>query len=64
MRHLAAHGFPVPEVFDADGADLVMERLDGHDDARPTSSARPWRLGRHAELWADLHRRLADVPGR
>ena len=29
MRHLAAHGFPVPAVFDADGADLVMERLDG-----------------------------------
>src|ERR1700685_4795114 len=31
MRHLAAAGYPVPAVYDADGPDLVMERLDGRD---------------------------------
>ncbi len=61
MRHLAAHGFPVPEVFDADGGDLVMQRLDGRTMLTDLEH-RPWRLGRHAELWAELHRRLAAVP--
>jgi aminoglycoside phosphotransferase (APT) family kinase protein len=61
MRHLAEHGFPVPAVFDADGADLVMQKLDGHT-MLTDLERRPWRLGRHAELWAELHRRLATVP--
>lgn len=29
MAHVAAHGFPVPEVFAADGPDLVMARVVG-----------------------------------
>lgn len=29
MRHLAAHGYPVPVVYRAEGPDLEMERLDG-----------------------------------
>lgn len=29
MRHLFAHGFPVPDVLEAAGADLVMSRLQG-----------------------------------
>ena len=29
MLHLEEHGYPVPHVFDADGADLVLERIDG-----------------------------------
>src|SRR5580692_6881183 len=41
------HGVPVPEVFDADGPDIVMERVDG-----PTMLADlarcPWRLFRPA----------------
>jgi aminoglycoside/choline kinase family phosphotransferase len=61
MRHLAWHGFPVPAVFDASGSDLVMARLDGHTMLTDLEH-RPWRLGRHARLWADLHRRLATVP--
>jgi aminoglycoside phosphotransferase (APT) family kinase protein len=61
MRHLASHGFPVPEVFDADGVDLVMQRLDG-DTMLTDLERRPWRLRRHAEGWAELHRRLAEVP--
>ncbi|MBG0813128.1 phosphotransferase [Planomonospora sp. ID82291] len=29
MRHARRHGFPAPEVFDADGSDILMERVDG-----------------------------------
>ncbi|HEX6715115.1 MAG TPA: phosphotransferase, partial [Thermoleophilaceae bacterium] len=61
MRHAGAHGLPVPEVFAADGTDLVMERIDG-----PTMTAdmarRPWRVTAHARLLADLHNRLHRVP--
>jgi tRNA A-37 threonylcarbamoyl transferase component Bud32 len=31
MEHAAAHGIPVPRVFDATGRDIVMERIDGPD---------------------------------
>lgn len=61
MGHVAAHGYPVPAVHDADGTDLVMDRVDG-----PTMldhlGRRPWLLRRHARALADLQRRLADVP--
>ena len=57
MRYLRRAGFPVPEVFGADGPDLVMERLAG-----PTMlddlARRPWRVAGHARLLADLHDRL------
>jgi aminoglycoside phosphotransferase (APT) family kinase protein len=57
-----AHGVPVPEVFDAAGPDIVMEKVDG-----PTMLAdlarRPWRLLRHASLLARLHQRVHAVPG-
>ncbi len=61
MRHVAAHGYPVPEVFAAEGPDLVMTRLDG-----PTMlqafGARPWRLRRWTRMLADLHLRLEEIP--
>ncbi len=61
MRHCAAHGYPVPEVFDADGADIVMQRLDG-----PTMlgdmSARPWTMTAKARQLAELIDRLGRVP--
>ncbi len=57
MRYLRQAGYPVPEVFGADGPDLIMERLAG-----PTMlddlARRPWRAARHARLLADLHDRL------
>jgi aminoglycoside phosphotransferase (APT) family kinase protein len=31
MQHVAAHGIPVPRVFEAGGRDIVMERVDGPD---------------------------------
>jgi aminoglycoside phosphotransferase (APT) family kinase protein len=61
MQHVRAHGYPVPEVFDASGTDLVMERIEG-----PTMTSdmarRPWRLRSHARLLADLHERLHAIP--
>lgn len=63
MAHVAAHGYPVPEVFAADGTDLIMERLQGRtllaealDGAVAVTDA--------AELLADLHLRLHALPGR
>ncbi len=60
MRAAWAAGYPVPEVFDADGRDLVMERLEG-----PTMldvlGKRPWRYARIADQLADLHTRLAAL---
>ena len=61
MQHCAAHGYPVPEVVDAAGPDIVMQRLDG-----PTMlgdmSARPWTMRTRARLLADLVARLGRVP--
>ncbi len=61
MRHLRANGYPVPEVFDADGTDLVMQRLDGVTMLADLQS-HPWRVHRHADTMVDLHRRLVAVP--
>ena len=60
MRYLRQAGFPVPEVLDADGGDLVMERLDGRDMLTDLAS-RPWRVARHARMLADLHDRLHQI---
>ena len=61
MGHLWAHDYPVPEIHDADGADLVMQLVDG-----PTMLGafprRPWKLGAWANVLADLHQRLVEVP--
>ncbi|QTE29317.1 phosphotransferase [Pengzhenrongella sicca] len=61
MRHVAAHGFPVPTLFSAEGADLVMERLHG-----PTLlqalAAGELNLHDGAEIMMDLHRQLHAIP--
>jgi aminoglycoside phosphotransferase (APT) family kinase protein len=61
MEHARRHGYPVPEVYESNGHDLVMERVDG-----PTMMAdiarRPWRVGRHGATLADLHCRLHEIP--
>lgn len=61
MRHLQSHGFPVPEVYAAEGLDLVMERLHG-----PTMlqalAAGEISLPDGGQLLADLHRQLHAVP--
>lgn len=61
MAHARAAGLPVPEVFDVDGADLVLERVEG-----PTMAAalvrRPWTLAGQARVLAGLHRAVHEVP--
>jgi len=63
MAHVAAHGFPAPAVFAADGTDLVMERLHGPVllDAVAAGERDAADAGR---VLADLHARLHDVPSR
>ena len=60
MRHLGQAGYPVPAVYDADGRDLVMERLDGRDMLADVSR-RPWLARRHARTLAELHNRLHQI---
>jgi aminoglycoside phosphotransferase (APT) family kinase protein len=61
MQHLWRHGYPVPQVHDADGADIVMDRVDG-----PTMlqvfGRRPWMIRSWGRLLASLHHRLEAVP--
>ena len=60
MRHVGEAGFPVPRVYDADGPDLVMERLDGRD-MLAELSRRPWLVRRHGRTLAVLHNRLHEI---
>jgi aminoglycoside phosphotransferase (APT) family kinase protein len=64
MEHARAGGYPVPAARAVNQTDIVMERLEG-----PTMlddlGRRPWRIDRHADTLAALHRRLhqIDAPG-
>jgi aminoglycoside phosphotransferase (APT) family kinase protein len=60
MRHLWSAGFPVPEVYDADGTDMVMARLDGID-LLTDLTRRPWLAGRHARTLARMHNQLHEI---
>lgn len=60
MRHARRHGFPAPEVFDADGPDILMERVDGVN-MLEDAAGQPWRLMAHARLLAELLEQLAAV---
>ena len=60
MRHLAAHDYPVPEVFDVDGTDLVMEQLDGRDMLADLGK-RPWLARKYGRLLAGLHNQLHQI---
>jgi aminoglycoside phosphotransferase (APT) family kinase protein len=61
MRHVATHGYPVPEVFDADGPDIVMQRIDGRT-MLDAMSTRPWSMTTLARMLAELIERLGRVP--
>jgi aminoglycoside phosphotransferase (APT) family kinase protein len=60
MRHARRHGFPTPEVFDADGPDLLMERLEGPS-LKDLALRRPGDVVEHGRILAELLRALADV---
>ena len=60
MRFARERGVPVPEVRDADGPDLTMQRLVGATMAAALAR-RPWQLRRGARRLATLHRQVHAV---
>ena len=61
MRHLRAHGAPVPEVFSAEGDEIVMQRLEGRS-MLETLKAKPWTARSIGRQLAELQRRIHAVP--
>lgn len=61
IRAAREWGYPVPEVYEVSGPDMVMDRVMG-----PTMLAdlaqRPWMVERHARTLAKLHRQLHGIP--
>jgi tRNA A-37 threonylcarbamoyl transferase component Bud32 len=63
MTYVRGLGFPAPEVYAADGTDLVMERLDGPTLARALLAGE-MSLAEGAAVQAGLLRQLHELPGR
>ncbi|GAA1461232.1 phosphotransferase [Nocardiopsis exhalans] len=63
VAHAARHGYPVPEVYRAQGGELEMERLYGPTmlDASLDGRISPQESSR---ILAELHTRLHGLPGR
>lgn len=61
MTAVRNHGYPAPRVHSVDGADMVMDRIEG-DDLLTLLSKRPWKARQTGALLADLHNRLAAIP--
>lgn len=61
MRAAWTAGYPVPEVYEADGRDLVMEHLEGPTMLKSLGD-HPWRFRRIADQLAELHTSLAALP--
>jgi len=60
MRYLDQAGYPVPKVYDANGPDLIMERLDGRD-MLAELGRKPWLVRSYGRLLAHLHSRLHEI---
>ncbi|GAA0440472.1 hypothetical protein Acor_12690 [Acrocarpospora corrugata] len=58
MRHAARGGFPAPRVYDAEGPDILMERIDGPS-LFQSAAAHPCRRSEHGALLADLLGKLS-----
>jgi Ser/Thr protein kinase RdoA (MazF antagonist) len=63
MIHVAGHGFPVPAVYRAEGADLVMARVPGSTMLTALRNAEI-DTPTAARTLADLHCRLHRIPAR
>ncbi|MGA8274052.1 MAG: phosphotransferase, partial [Candidatus Sulfotelmatobacter sp.] len=62
MTYVLEQGFAVPQVYDANRTDIVMDRVEGS--SMLASVARePWRLASHARTLADLHSQLHHICG-
>ncbi len=60
MEYLRSAGFPVPQVFAIDGADMIMTRIDGTD-LLSDLAKRPWRARAHARTLARMHDQLHEI---
>jgi aminoglycoside phosphotransferase (APT) family kinase protein len=62
MHYVHERGYPVPRVHDllADGADMVMDRIDGLSLAAAVEK-KPWTMSRQARVLAALHARLHEI---
>ncbi len=61
MRQLRAHGAPIPEVYSADGDEMIMERITGRS-MMDVLTSRPWRAGAMGQLLAEVQRQIHAVP--
>jgi aminoglycoside phosphotransferase (APT) family kinase protein len=63
MRYVEEQGFPVPHIEEvrADGAEIVMERIDGP--SMLDAMVRPWNIAPNLRVLADLHDRLHAIEG-
>jgi tRNA A-37 threonylcarbamoyl transferase component Bud32 len=62
MRYVRERGVPVPEVYDADRTDIVMQRLVGHS-MLAAMARRPWTLDAQARVLAGLHHQVHAIAG-
>ena len=62
MDYVRAQGYPVPAIAEIsdDGADLVMERIEGPI-LLDAIGRRPWTIRQRGAQLADLHRRLHEI---
>ena len=60
MTYLGAAGYPVPAVYDAEGPDLVMERLHGVE-MLAALAGKPWRARKYGRMLAGLHDQLHEI---
>ncbi len=62
MVYLRDQGFPVPAVEELsdDGADLIMERIDGPSMV-DALARQPWTIRRQARMLAELHIELHEI---
>ncbi|WP_213009912.1 phosphotransferase, partial [Paractinoplanes toevensis] len=63
MAYVGGLGYPVPEIYAADGTDLIMERLDGPTLAQ-AALAGELSIPDGVAILADLLRRLHELPPR
>ncbi|QHT57200.1 phosphotransferase [Cellulomonas sp. H30R-01] len=61
LRHVVAHGFPAPAVLGVHGPDLVAERLHGPTLLQALTAGEV-SIHDGAQILADLHRRLHEIP--
>lgn len=61
LRHVRAHDFPAPDVLDAHGSDIVMNRLHGPTLLQALGAGEV-SLADAAQVLADLHHLLHAVP--